>query len=69
MFNQQISVSLYQQQDYRFRVIFDERMPVLLSDEPAPLGTGLGPSPLQMLCAAVGNCLSETRAVAMHGDS
>ena len=60
MFNQQISVSLYQQQDYRFEVTFDKRMSALLSDEPAPLGTGLGPSPLQMLCAAVGNCLSDS---------
>ena len=31
---------------------------MLTSDEPAILGTGLGPSPIQLLCAAVGNCLS-----------
>lgn len=55
-----MSVSLKQQQDYRFEVIFDEHMPVLISDEPAPLGTGTGPSPVQMLCAAVGNCLSDS---------
>lgn len=35
-------------------------MPVLTSDEPVPLGTGLGPSPVQLLCAAVGNCLSDS---------
>ncbi|MFM2009375.1 MAG: hypothetical protein RIR02_1325, partial [Pseudomonadota bacterium] len=35
-------------------------MPVLISDEPAPLGSDTGPSPVQMLCAAVGNCLSDS---------
>ncbi len=60
MSDKSIRVSLQQQQDYRFQVTFDEQMPVLLSDEPAPLGTGAGPSPVQMLCAAVGNCLSDS---------
>jgi len=60
MSDKHVSVSLKQQQDYRFEVIFDEHMPVLISDEPAPLGTGTGPSPVQMLCAAVGNCLSDS---------
>jgi uncharacterized OsmC-like protein len=35
-------------------------MPILVGDEPAPLGTALGPSPVQLLCAAVGNCLSDS---------
>jgi len=60
MSDKRVSVSLKQQQDYRFEVIFGEHMPVLISDEPAPLGTGTGPSPVQMLCAAVGNCLSDS---------
>jgi uncharacterized OsmC-like protein len=60
MSDKRVSVSLKQQQDYRFEMIFDEHMPVLISDEPAPLGTGTGPSPVQMLCAAVGNCLSDS---------
>ena len=60
MSDKRVSVILKQQQDYRFEVIFDEHMPVLISDEPAPLGTGTGPSPVQMLCAAVGNCLSDS---------
>ncbi len=60
MSDKRVSVSLKQQQDYRFEVLFDEHMPVLISDEPAPLGTGTGPSPVQMLCAAVGNCLSDS---------
>jgi uncharacterized OsmC-like protein len=55
-----IRVELSQRNDYRFDIAFDQGMPVLTSDEPAPLGTGLGPSPVQMLCAAVGNCLSDS---------
>ena len=51
---------LKQQADYCFDIRFDDNMPVLTSDEPAPLGTGLGPSSVQLLCAAVGNCLSDS---------
>lgn len=62
----QISVTLTQQHDYRFDIRFDDNMPVLTSDEPAPLGTGLGPSPVQLLCAAVGNCLSDSLLFALR---
>jgi uncharacterized OsmC-like protein len=55
-----IRVELSQRHDYRFDIAFGDEMPLLTSDEPAPLGTGLGPSPVQMLCAAVGNCLSDS---------
>ncbi len=55
-----VSVKLSQRHDYRFDITFGGDVPVLTSDEPAPLGLGLGPSPLQMLCAAVGNCLSDS---------
>ena len=61
-----ISVTLTQQQDYRFDIRFDDNMPVLTSDEPAPLGTGLGPSPVQLLCASVGNCLSDSLLFALR---
>ena len=66
MSEKQISVTLTQQQDYRFDIRFDDTMPVLTSDEPAPLGTGLGPSPVQLLCAAVGNCLSDSLLFALR---
>ena len=62
----QISVTLTQQHDYRFDIRFDDNMPVLTTDEPAPLGTGLGPSPVQLLCAAVGNCLSDSLLFALR---
>ena len=55
-----ITVRLQQQADYRFEIFFDDAMPVLTTDEPSPLGTGTGPSPVQLLCAAVGNCLSDS---------
>ncbi len=61
-----ISVTLTQQHDYRFDIRFDDNMPVLTSDEPEPLGTGLGPSPVQLLCAAVGNCLSDSLLFALR---
>jgi uncharacterized OsmC-like protein len=61
-----VLVTLTQQQDYRFDIRFDDNMPVLTSDEPVPLGTGLGPSPVQLLCAAVGNCLSDSLLFALR---
>lgn len=61
-----IRVALRQKQDYRFDIDFGAAMPVLTSDEPAPLGTGLGPSPSQLLAAAVGNCLSDSLLFALR---
>lgn len=61
-----IHVELRQQQDYQFNIHFGEPVPVLLGDEPAPLGAGRGPSPVQLLCAAVGNCLSDSLLFALR---
>lgn len=52
------SVELRQESGYRFEVSFGGGIPPLMVDEPAPLGAGSGPSPVQLLAAAVGNCLS-----------
>lgn len=52
------SVTLVQRQDYQFEHHYAPALPVLLADEPPPLGTGLGPDPVQLLASAVGNCLS-----------
>jgi uncharacterized OsmC-like protein len=60
MIEKTITVFLQQQSNYRFEINFDNKIPVLISDEPSPLGTGIGPSPVQLLCAAVGNCLSDS---------
>lgn len=61
-----IEVTLTQRQDYRFDIHYDADMPVLTSDEPAPLGTGLSPSPVQQLAGAVGNCLSDSLLFALR---
>ena len=60
MIEKTITVYLQQQSNYRFEINFDNKIPVLISDEPSPLGTGIGPSTVQLLCAAVGNCLSDS---------
>ncbi len=66
MADQVVQVSLSQQQDYQFKVTFEGDVPALLADEPAPLGQGQGPSPVQLLAAAVGNCLSDSLLFALR---
>lgn len=66
MSDKTIQVELQQQHDYRFDIVFGGDVPVITSDEPAPLGTGLGPSPVQLLSAAVGNCLSDSLLFALR---
>lgn len=51
-------VTLVQRQGYQFEHHYAPQLPLLLADEPPPIGTGLGPDPVQLLASAVGNCLS-----------
>ncbi|EWS55470.1 MULTISPECIES: OsmC family protein [unclassified Methylibium] len=60
------SVCLTQVQDYQFDVGFGTPGPALRADEPPPLGQGGGPSPVQLLAAAVGNCLSASLLFALR---
>ncbi|WP_374594503.1 OsmC family protein [Aquabacterium sp.] len=66
MASSSIDVRLTQRQDYQFNVDFGSGVPPLLADEPAPLGQGQGPSPVQLLAAAVGNCLSDSLLFALR---
>jgi uncharacterized OsmC-like protein len=59
-------ISLKQQQDYRFEVGFGAGLPALQTDEGPPLGQGAGPTPVQLLGAAVGNCLSASLVFALR---
>lgn len=58
-------VRLTQQHDYQFDVDFGVG-PHLQVDEPPPLGAGAGPTPLDLLGAAVGNCLSASLLFALR---
>jgi uncharacterized OsmC-like protein len=66
MAEETVRVELTQQGDYRFQVHFGGAAPDLLADEPAPLGTGMGPSPVQLLASAVGSCLSDSLLFALR---
>ncbi len=61
-----IHVQLRQQQNYQFEIDFGAGIALLMGDEPAPLGAGQGPSPVQLLAAAVGNCLSDSLLFALR---
>jgi uncharacterized OsmC-like protein len=60
------TVRLTQRHDYQFDNQFGGAVAPLLADEPPPLGKGAGPSPLQLLCAAVGNCLAASLLFALR---
>lgn len=66
MSSESVTVRLAQRQDYQFEVQFGPGVPMLVADEPAPLGQGQGPSPVQLLAAAVANCLSDSLLFALR---
>ena len=61
-----VSVTITQRSRYQFLVDFGAGIPTLQADEPAPLGSGEGPSPTQLLLAAVTNCLSASLFFALE---
>ena len=61
-----IEINLRQQRDYRFAIEFGAGVPTLYGDEAPPLGAGSGPTPVQLLAAAVGNCLSDSLYFALR---
>ena len=60
------TVTLTQVDDFQFDIHFGAELPALRADEPAPLGQGMGPSPVQLLAASVGNCLSASLLFALR---
>jgi len=66
MSSEHVTVRLAQRHDYQFAVAFGADVPALLGDEPPPLGQGAGPSPIQLLASAVGNCLSSSLLFALR---
>ncbi|RUP24409.1 MAG: OsmC family peroxiredoxin [Curvibacter sp.] len=64
--NTSTTVELRQQRDFQFQIHFGPDIPPLLGDEPPPLGQGAGPTPAQLLAAAVGNCLSDSLLFALR---
>lgn len=61
-----VEVKLTQQQDFRFLIEYDGIVPSITGDEPPPLGQSAGPSPVQLLASAVGNCLSDSLLFALR---
>ncbi|MFT3668040.1 MAG: OsmC family protein [Pseudoxanthomonas sp.] len=65
--SQRISLTLEQEDDYAFRIRFDETtIADLMTDEPPPLGQGEGPNPTRLLLSAVANCLSASLLFALR---
>ena len=56
--SEDVCVTVTRQDKYRFLVDFGPDIAKTVADEPSPLGEGAGPSPSQLLAAAVANCLS-----------
>lgn len=62
-----IDITIEQVRDYEFRVRFDgTQLPDLTTDEPTPLGHGVGPNPARLLLAAIANCLTASLLFALR---
>lgn len=56
--SESVSVTITRQDRYKFLIDFGPGIAATVADEPPPIGEGTGPSPQQLLAAAVANCLS-----------
>ena len=61
-----VRVTVTRQERYRFVVDFGSTIAEAECDEPPPLGDGAGPSPSQLLAAAIANCLSSSLVFATN---
>ena len=64
--DQLVEVTLSQQRDFQFLIEFGGIVPSITGDEPPPLGQSTGPTPVQLLAAAVGNCLADSLLFALR---
>lgn len=60
-----IDVTLSLIDDYKFTVDFGD-MGQIITDEPAPLGSGEGPNPGKLLVASIANCLAASLLFAVR---
>ncbi|MGB8857350.1 MAG: OsmC family protein [Burkholderiales bacterium] len=60
------NLHLRQIENYRFEVIFNTSQAPFIVDEAPPLGDGVGPTPVQLLTAAIANCLSASILFALR---
>lgn len=60
-----VTITVTQQENYKFLVDFGSGLSPLLADEPEPLGGGEGPDPSRILLAAVANCLAASLLFAL----
>lgn len=66
-----IRIRLEQDEDFAFRVSFDDAaLDSLMVDEQPPLGQGRGPNPARMLLTGIAHCLSASLLFALrkHGN-
>ena len=61
-----VSVNITRVSGYRFVVDYGPDFAGLLTDEPEPLGGGVGPGPQHLLLSAVANCLSASLTFALQ---
>ncbi len=61
-----VCVTVTRQDRYRFLLDFGPGVPQSAADEPPPLGEAAGPSPVQLLGAAVANCLCSSLVFAAN---
>ncbi|WGS46233.1 OsmC family protein [Burkholderia sp. JSH-S8] len=66
MSEERVSVDVAQRERFRFEVRFTGTdLPVMLTDEPPPLGQGSGPNPVRLLAASVVHCLAASLLFAL----
>ncbi|KVT73060.1 peroxiredoxin [Burkholderia ubonensis] len=67
MSEERVSVDVAQRERFHFEVRFTGTdLPMMLTDEPPPLGLGSGPNPVRLLAASVAHCLAASLLFALE---